>query len=177
LIASTIIVKQQIEHAQKRDKGYDGSQLIYLSYGEQMEKAFPAFRAELTKNDAVHSTTRTLSPVTEGWSNSWGLSWEGKDPESKIVIDIYSADQDAISTLGLELVQGREIDISTYATDSLAMVLNEEAVKVMGFEDPIGQVVYDNDEAWHVVGVVKNFVNGSPFSKDRPMVIEGPKRW
>ncbi|MBK6266359.1 ABC transporter permease [Marivirga sp. S37H4] len=177
LIASTIIVRQQIEHAQKREKGYDDSQLIYLSYGEQMAKAFPAFRAELTQNDAVHSITRTMSPVTEGWSNSWGITWDGKDPESKITIHRFGVDQDAVSTLGLELVQGREIDISKYATDSLAVVLSEEAVKVMGFDEPIGQTIYDNNKAWQVVGVVKNFINGSPFSKDRPMVIEGPESW
>jgi putative ABC transport system permease protein len=57
------------------------------------------------------------------------------------------------------------------------VVLNESAVKVMGFKNPIGQIIdhgaFDTD--WHVVGVVKDFILQSPYEPVKPMVIQGPR--
>ena len=60
----------------------------------------------------------------------------------------------------MHLVAGRDIDIYRYPTDSFAVLLNETAVKWMGFEDPIGQSLYNPYEntRWHVVGVVKDYI-------------------
>lgn len=56
------------------------------------------------------------------------------------------------------------------------MLLNETAVKVMGLKDPVGQVlrVPSEHQLFTVVGVVKDYVVGSPYSKVPPVVIEGP---
>jgi ABC-type antimicrobial peptide transport system permease subunit len=55
------------------------------------------------------------------------------------------------------------------------MLLNETAVKIMGFDDPVGETVYEWNTRYHVVGVVKDFVLESPFDPIRPMIIGGPK--
>src|SRR5690606_36936355 len=60
-----------------------------------------------------------------------------------------------------------------YRTDSSAVLHNEAAVKAMGFDHPISQVIQDNGKDWHVVGVVKDFIMVSPFSPITPLVIEG----
>jgi putative ABC transport system permease protein len=74
-------------------------------------------------------------------------------------------------------VQGRDIDLRTYPTDSSAVILNESAVKAMGFKNPIGQIInrgsYNTD--WHVIGVVKDFILQSPYEPVKAMVIQGPK--
>ena len=79
--------------------------------------------------------------------------------------------------MGLQLLEGRDLDLQQYPTDSTAMILNESAVALMGFDDPLGQVVRDNGIEWHIVGVVEDFVYNSPFQKIEPMVIEGAKGW
>ena len=78
------------------------------------------------------------------------------------------------------MVAGRDIDALSYPTDSTAIMLNETAVKVMGFKDPIGQVITGHENTlWHVVGVVKDFIPGTPFQPLFPMIIQGPgqKGW
>lgn len=62
-------------------------------------------------------------------------------------------------------------------TDSSAVILNEAALKLMGFKNPIGQIIRDNDEDWHVIGVVKDFVVRSPFGNITPTVIFGANSW
>lgn len=177
LIASTIIVYQQIEHTQNREKNYDQSRLIYSSLNEEIDNGFEAFRQEVMQKGLAEAVTKTMSPVTQSWSNSWGISWEGKDEDDKRLIYRFAADVEPVRTFGFKLIEGRDINVYKYATDSSVAILNEEAVKVMGFEDPIGQVVNDGDDAFTVVGVVKNFLNGSPFNNDKPMVIFGPNSW
>ena len=79
--------------------------------------------------------------------------------------------------MGLELVAGRDLDIKTYATDSFSVLINESAVKLMGFKDPIGRMIKDGDRDWKVVGVFKDFVLRSPYRNIEPMVIEGAGAW
>jgi ABC-type antimicrobial peptide transport system permease subunit len=47
----------------------------------------------------------------------------------------------------------------------------------MGFKDAIGQNIYDDPVSWHVVGVIKDFVQESPYEPVKPMIIRGPKEW
>ncbi len=177
LIASTIIIKQQIDYVQQRAKGYDDAQLIYHSLNEEIEKGFISFRNDLLQSGTVTGATKSMSPITQSWSNSWGIGWKGKDETSKQLVYRFAADIKPVETFGLTLVAGRDIDVTQYATDSLAILLNEEAVRTMGFEDPIGQLISDGDEPFHVVGVVEDFIIGSPYSRTKPVVIESSKSW
>ncbi|MFT4022448.1 MAG: hypothetical protein QM664_01540 [Flavihumibacter sp.] len=47
----------------------------------------------------------------------------------------------------------------------------------MGFKDPLGQVVREGDQQWHVVGVVKDYIIHSPYHSMEPMFISGAKGW
>jgi putative ABC transport system permease protein len=46
----------------------------------------------------------------------------------------------------------------------------------MGFQHPVGHIINQpyNNVVWHVVGVVKDYVESSPYEKTPPVVIEGP---
>jgi ABC-type antimicrobial peptide transport system permease subunit len=136
----------------------------------------------LIKNDLLSSgvalsVTKTSAPMTEGWSNTWGIEWPGKDPKDKTIIDRYCADDKVAMTVGLQMVKGRDIDLNAYPTDSSAVLLNESAAKLMGFKDPVGGIIKDNGQDWHVVGVFKDFILNSPYQPTTPMVIEGAKGW
>lgn len=177
LIISTIIVKEQIDHAQKRDSGYTKDNLVYHFLTGDLDKNFELVKNELLGMGVAKSISKTSAPPTQGWSDTWGISWAGKDPNDKTDFDIYCADQDLVKTIGLKLVAGRDFNLKEYLTDSTAMLLNESAVKAMGFKDPIGQIVKNNGTDWHVIGVVKDFILQSPFYPTKPMAISGAKGW
>jgi ABC-type antimicrobial peptide transport system permease subunit len=56
LIICTIIITRQINHAQKRDAGYDRNQLVYMFLRGDMDKNFDAIRNELVSS-GVYNTT------------------------------------------------------------------------------------------------------------------------
>lgn len=177
LITSSMIVAQQLKKVQDRQTGYSKSNLVYTSIEGDVEKNYALIKEELLASGAATSITRTSSPITEGWSNTWGFEWQGKNEENKIIIQRFVADEDVSETLGVEIVEGRDLDLDMYPTDSTAVLINESAAALMNFDEPIGQIVKDNGIDWHIVGVAKDFVLESPFQKIDPMVIEGAKAW
>ena len=177
LIISTVIVKEQIQYAQDRRAGYSKNNLIYHFLAGDIEKNYELIKNDLLASGAATSVSKTSAPLTQGWSDSWGFTWAGKDPRDKTDFDRYCVDDNLVTTAGLQLVKGRDLNLKEYPTDSTGAILNESAVKAMGFKDPIGQIVNDNDINWHVVGVIKDFILQSPYYPTKPMVIEGAKGW
>jgi ABC-type antimicrobial peptide transport system permease subunit len=177
LIIATIIVRQQIQKAQDRQTGYSKNNLVYHFTEGQSEKNYPLIKNELLAAGTATSVTKTSAPVTEGWSNTWGIEWPGKDPKDKMVFNTYCADDAVVKTLGLQLVEGRDFDLINFPTDSNAALLNESAVKYIGFKQPLGQIIKNNGQDWHVVGVIKDFILTSPYRPIEPMFISGAKGW
>jgi len=176
LVICTLVVVQQIRHAQDRQTGYDRSQLLYHWTTGDINKNYSAIRSALLSSGVATDVTRTNLTVTNGGNDSWGFQWKGKQVGDKIDFDVLNEDEGLIRTAGLQLTQGRDMDLTNYPTDSTAMLLNESAVQAMGFKDPIGQLVReDNGLTYHVVGVIKDFVMGSPYQHTKPMIIQGLK--
>ena len=177
LITATIVIKQQINNVQNRKLGYNKNHLVYVQMEGDVEKNYASIKAELLDGGIASSVTKTNSPITESWSNSWGFEWPGKSPDNKTLVHRMVGDDAIVATMGLRLKEGRDLDLRKYPTDSTAAILNESAVKLMGFENPLGQTIKDNGIEWHIIGVVEDFVFNSPFQKIEPMVIEGAKAW
>jgi len=177
LIICTSIVKQQIDHARNRENGYAKDNLVYHMLTGDLEKNYTLVKNDLLSSGVAKSVTKTSAPITQGWSDSWGFEWEGKDPNDKTDFDRYNADEDIVATAGLKLTRGRDLNLKTYPTDSFGMLINESAAKVMNFKDPIGQIVKDGDRKYHIVGVFKDFILQSPYYPMKPMLIGGAGGW
>ena len=175
LIICTLIVLKQIDYARDRTTGYDGSAIVYHWNTGDITKNYDALKRDLLSSGLATDVSRSGQPLTSPNSNTYGLNWPGKHIDDKTNFDRFYADQGLIRTAGLQLIQGRDMDLSQYPTDSTAVLLNESAVKAMGLKNPIGQTITDDPINYHVIGVVKDFVSGSPFEKISPMVILGNK--
>ncbi len=178
LIICTIIVEHQIDFAQNRDAGYSKDRLVYTFIQGEVDKHYDLIKNDLISSGAAVAVTKSMSPITQHYSDGWGLTWPGStEADSKTDFIRMSADADFVKTLGIHLVQGRDIDIKKYISDSTAILLNESAVKTMRLKDPIGQIVRDNDKNWHIVGVLKDFIFDSPYQTIDKLVVFGPKSW
>ncbi len=177
LIICTAIVKEQIEHARNRELGYNKDKLVYHSLTGDLEKNYPLVKNELLNSGVASSVTKSSAPLTQSWSDTWGIQWSGKQPDDKTDFDVVCADEGLVKTAGLQLVQGRDFDLKEFPTDSTGLIINESALKAMSFKQPIGQIVKNNDREWHIVGVIKDFIMESPFYPINPMVIQGSKGW
>ncbi|HRH35787.1 MAG TPA: ABC transporter permease, partial [Catalimonadaceae bacterium] len=171
LIVGTIIVRQQIQFAKDRELGYNKNNLLYTWISEEVRNNLVALKTELISSGVASNITATSSPITQCWSDGWGMEWEGKDPSDKTDIDRFTCDGPLVNTFGMRLIAGRDFDLGKFPTDSTGMIINESSLKLMKFKNPIGQVIKDNDVEWHVIGVVKNFIMRSPYSPHKPLII------
>ncbi len=176
LISSVWIVHDQMRFVQNRDLGINKDNLIFHPVTQNIRKNKSALRNELLALSEVSSVSFTFSPLTNIHSDTDGMNWQGKDPDYKPMISRMGTDANLVQTAGMDLLEGRDIDIYTYASDSLSAIINEKTVEVMGFEDPIGQVIQDDNYEFKVVGVVKDFIMESPFDEVMPIVVIGPER-
>ncbi|RDC65567.1 ABC transporter permease [Adhaeribacter pallidiroseus] len=177
LIISSLVIQKQIKHAQVRDTGYQKEMLIHVQYFGDLKKNYRLLKNDLLRSGVAASVTQTNSPITELWDNSAKVNWAGKTPGLLVNFNVLCADEDLVPTFGLKLTAGRDFDLKNFPTDSMGCMLNESAVKVMGFKDPIGQTIVTDDQKWKVVGIVKNFILGSPYTPTEPLVILGAKSW
>jgi ABC-type antimicrobial peptide transport system permease subunit len=180
LIISTLVIRNQVIFSQERDKGYSNNNLVQVNFVGDIDKNYMLIRQELLQSGLASSVTKTMSGMIPGGAHTWGLRWTGEAAkDTTTTITLFSADAGFVQTAGLHLVDGRDIDIYNYPQDSFSVLLNETAVKLMGFEHPVGQKIsgpYPGTKL-NVVGVVKDYVVGSPYETIPPVVIQGPGAW
>lgn len=178
LIICTIIVERQINYAQSRDTGYVRDRLVYTGLQGDIDKNYQLIKNELISSGAATSVTKSMSPITQRYSDGWGWKWNGSTEDDKKTDFVrMGSDADFVKTLGVKIIQGRDIDIYKYKTDSTAMLLNESAVKIMRLKNPVGSIVNGDGKDWHVVGVVKDFIYESPYEKVQQLTVLGPSSW
>lgn len=173
-IICTIVIYKQISFIRHRDIGYNQDHLVFTWVKGEVRKRFEAISGELLNSGAATAVIRTNSPITDIWSSSDDYVWSGKKTGDRSSFIEFYSDHGFVSTLGLRLIAGREIDIRRYPSDSSAIVLTESALRLMGFTRPLGQHIHNLDKDWHVVGVIHDFVTGTPFYPISPVVIKGP---
>lgn len=78
--------------------------------------------------------------------------------------------------MGLHIIAGRDINCDRYPSDSSAVLLNESAAQLIGFADPVGQEIRTPRKKFRIVGVVKDFIPGSPYAPVQPIIIKGPEQ-
>ena len=160
-IICTVIIYEQIDYALHRSKGYDSDNLAYIYIKGDIAKNYNIIRQELEQSGAVAELSRTNSPVNDLWTGSDQYSWQGKDPAQSISLVENFTDRDFTKTSGITLIEGRDIDVSRYPTDTAAVLLTQAAAGCHGLENPVGQTMYMHTEPLHIVGgAIKDYVVG-----------------
>ncbi|MCF0073341.1 ABC transporter permease [Dyadobacter sp. CY261] len=171
LIIGTAIVYKQIQHAKNRPVGYDRAGLITVEINTpELRSQYNRLRGALLETGAVLEMSTSSSPSTFVGSNNGGFSWPGKDPNLHENFGTIAVTHDFGKTMGWQFIAGRDFS-RQFSTDSSAMVINESALKYMGFSKPseiIDQTVKWGETPHKVVGVIRDMVMGSPFSLVRP---------
>lgn len=170
LIIGTIIVFQQIQYAKNRPIGYERNGLINIYMPTpDIHTHFEAVRKELKDLNAIVDMTESTSPTTGNWNTNGGFEWQGKDPALAVDFPNDGVTHEYGKTVGWTFVQGRDFS-RDYVSDSLAFVINEAAVKFLGFKNPIGETLTWNQKPYKIIGVIKNMVVESPYDPIRASV-------
>ncbi|MEN0052466.1 MAG: ABC transporter permease [Mucilaginibacter sp.] len=174
LTVATLVIYNQIQYVQNRNAGYVRANLIEHPMNGAVNQNFDLIKNELLSTGAAVSVSKTGMPVTLDASASSGFNWGNMSPDQhNTTFSCFKTSGDFVKTFGFKLTGGRDIDMTGYPTDSASIVINEAAVKVFGFKDAVGQTVKNGNQLFTVVGVIKDFIIGSPYQPVNPMIIFG----
>jgi ABC-type antimicrobial peptide transport system permease subunit len=170
LIISTAVVFLQIEHARNRSLGYDTNNLINVYMSKDLDKNYTALKNELLNTGYFEAITKCSSPLTAVY-NSWSdFVWAGKDPNAQTAIDVIMADLDYEKAVGLKFKEGRSFS-REFKSDSNAVIVNEAALKLIGYKDPIGKTMKLGDQTITIIGVIEDMLVQNPFKPVNPGVL------
>jgi ABC-type antimicrobial peptide transport system permease subunit len=173
LINFTLIFRKQLNYSEGRDTGFVKENLIFHPLTDDLRKNYASMKNELIFSGAVKSVCESSAPITRGGTEISGLNWEGMDPKSNLSFELLSTTGDFVTTNGLSLLEGRDINLAAYPTDSSSCLINAAAAKVLGFKRPVGQIIKDDSTNMQIVGVVRDFIIGAPTQAINPMIITG----
>jgi len=95
---------------------------------------------------------------------------EGRGDE-QFTLASYLTDEDFCTTLDIQIVEGRGFS-RDFSGEAESVVLNEAAVKYLGWDDPIGKRInYPGTGSYTVIGVMKDFNLMALYSPIRPFAL------
>jgi putative ABC transport system permease protein len=168
LILCTLLVYSQLRYIQHKELGFDKSQVLIIDNARALGDRLPAFKQELLQDARVESATiSSYLPMPDSYRENAILSPRRMNGSDDKVMQRWRVDADYVRTLGMQMKQGRGFEPGR-VSDSTAIIINETAVRELGFADPIGQKLYtsrtkavdskpDDYDELTVIGVVKDF--------------------
>lgn len=177
LIAGTFTVFQQVRYMQREAESDLNTRILvikYPSFTEGLSLRMESFTKRLKQRaDVSHVTVSGAVPGVEV-ANYFTNRPYGSDPSQVKLIQMFSVDYDYLSAYMPRMVCGRSFS-EDYGGDLNRVVLNEEAVRLLGYESAeaaLGQqlkmeVVSDPLE---IIGVVENYHQQSLAVAYKPII-------
>ncbi len=169
LIVATLLVYKQLNYIQDKKLGFQKDQVIIVDNAYVLRDKVEVYREEIKKQPGIKAVTvSSYLPVPSSRSNTTFVTSREFRQDNALNMGQWQVDFDYLETLGLEMVDGRFFD-NQFSTDSSAIILNETAAAILGFEDPLGEHLYlpkddvqgqprpEDFNEYTIVGIVKDF--------------------
>jgi putative ABC transport system permease protein len=183
LIVSSLIVYKQIKYLNTKDLGFNKEQVVFFQMRGDVTAKLETFKSELKASPNVLSVTSGYGLPGDQYAGD-GINIPGEDGDKEYSANVFIGDHDYIKTLGLKLVAGRDFSKDMATDVKEAFIINETAVKELGFGTPekaIGQRLNWNEWAptdtlnpvkkGKVIGVIRDFHYKSLHEKVTTSVI------
>ena len=182
LLVGTLVVRDQIHFAQNKHLGFDKEHVLILQ-GIPIPRNLTSPRQAMTFVMTFRDQFETLPQVATASLNT-GVP--GRDFDSMIFIPeqpanyektslTYTfADEKYVEALNLKIVEGRNFSPADHATDVTAFLVNQSAVKALGWQTALGKKfkrASGMGMAGPIIGVISDFHIGSLKQEIEPLVL------
>lgn len=174
VIACTLLMSQQMRFIANKPLGFNKENQVWIELrGVDLIEDISSLRNELIAQPNIINVADTGTVPGFGYGinvipieNNEGVI----NPEQveRIVVGV-----DFFETLGIEILQGRGFSRERDTDSNSVMMANEEMMRKMGWDDPIGKQVGDSPNfKGAIIGIVKDF-HYSPLNNEiGPLIIQ-----
>ncbi len=159
LIIGAAVVIAQMRFAQEADWGFRPGAILTLEVPEPAN--MKTLKQQLSAIAEVKSVTLCFQPPASSSNNQTGITFDNRPEGEKWMLNTKPADADYVQTFGLQLVAGRNIQISDTIREYL---VNETFIKKLNLASPeevLNKKACVDGVCAPIVGVVRDFHNWS----------------
>lgn len=168
IVSSTYLMYSQLYYINGRPLGYDKQNKIFVDVkGRENILRLDSLIAELESHNSILGVTVTQSIPGEVASISTPFVETNEGTRQSMTINHVIADDKYLDVMGIQLLEGRNLDPADRDEIGRTNLVNEAFVKFMGWDEPLGKKV----GTWQVTGIVRDFHFQSLHEAVEPLVL------
>jgi len=181
-IFGTITIFKQLNYVRNKNLGFERDHVINIPIFKDQELTT---RADLIKNElGQHPNIRKIiiSHGCPGVFNGFPAQCvpEGFPEDKPFEMAWFKTGEDFFNFFSIEIVEGRDFSKEVVSDAASAVIINEKAARLLGWESPIGKLLkskdlvgideQNNTGEFQIIGVVKDFHNGPLYEEIKPSI-------
>jgi putative ABC transport system permease protein len=181
---TAVQIYRQAGHLVHADYGFDAERLIYVDLQDAPPQAFRQQATRLPGVESVSMASSVPGPiVNQGYPRKAQLRRAAEQADSTrdgTEAYDYSVSPSYAENMGVRLAAGGKAPRTAFADGSSA-IINEEAMRTLGFASPaqaVGALVRYGDDPLRVIGVMDAYTYTDPTGKPAPLLLRhDPERY
>jgi ABC-type antimicrobial peptide transport system permease subunit len=174
LIISTFVIFSQVRYIQYKNLGFDREHIVYIRLNKETKANIDVIQDELRRNPHILGTAAAdRVPVNQG-NFTTITRWDGQNSEKRLMFHVMSVDENYIDLLGLKMARGSKFRKGTSGDE---IVVNEEAVRQMEMDSPLGKKIHFWRTSGIITGIIKDYHFKPLHTNIRPLIITRNSRW
>ncbi|MFC2128965.1 ABC transporter permease, partial [Bacteroidota bacterium] len=179
LITGALTIYKQVNLLKNEDLGFNKKDVIIVRNIDFIDNINP-FKQTLLQHPNILNVSASMQIPGSGVYN---VGFTADSLEKGFTLYLHMCDNDFDKVMELEILKGRFFS-EDYPTDKAGIVINESALKLLGYENPIGKKLYNDFDdppgVFPIIGVMKDYHYQSKHQNIRPMALfhyEGFWKW
>ena len=172
LIISITVIYKQLNFISAFNPGINTENVVIINQAYKIRDHFDAFRNELRKSPLIQEVACSNSYPFNSMNTGSYIPVDSPD-QTPYPFPYFQTDIGFQEVFNYKMAEGRWFS-EELASDKNAVILNQTAVKEMGFKDPIGKEFYcdlSKTRKIKVIGVVNDFNFRSLHHKIEPLLL------
>lgn len=178
IIIATFVVYQQLDYMQNKKLGFNKENVLVIKRPHALGGQMKAFKEELLRNPEIVAVGASSKVPGTGFGGTV-FQRKGARSDEMIHFRTMTADYDFPQAMGMDVKKGRYFS-RDYPGDSSSVVVNESAVRALGYDDPVGRHLMgygpggEVEVKLKIVGVMEDFHTESMHEKIPNVVMRHP---
>jgi len=183
LIFGTIVINNQMDFVETKELGFNKEDVLIIPLrGSEVADKYEIIKNSLLQNSYVVSVSNTSDVIGESSFGTYPVLFEDVNEDNIPSMTVVSVDRDFINLMGIDLLEGRNFSNTSGSDNNNSYILNEAAVKRIGWESPLNKefMIRLNSSGYgpgNVIGVIKDFHFRSLHRKIEPLVLNVRPEW
>jgi putative ABC transport system permease protein len=154
LICCTLIANQQFRYMNRKDLGFDKTNILNLKVNTQLVEHLDILKEKLLKNPEITGVSYSNRIPGNYWGSWCCVKIDGN--ENKYFNNYVDADY--LKTMGIRLTEGRNFSAFNTSDLKATYLINEQAIKQYGLKNPLGQFITPgNGIRGEIIGIFQDF--------------------